>query len=212
MSNLDNFIWYCQQLKGPNYRYEGGRDGTSYEYCQQYGVDCSGMFDVVLRYMGLKDETPMGTVAISNMLVDWEAYDPDKFYLKGTVIVNDNATGWVTGDDSHVAMIIEDEAMYPGYAGQRIIHSWNPQGVDDSGTDVNSHQYSWYEWAGFLPHLVPETTDGQENSNGQQPSYEYPLGWFERDAEGYLKHVNGPSGWVHINEETREMTFQRFMD
>jgi len=29
----DDFIWYCQQLKGPNYRYEGGRDGSTYEQC-----------------------------------------------------------------------------------------------------------------------------------------------------------------------------------
>src|SRR3712207_6575421 len=113
------------------------------------------MFDVVLRYMGLKDDTPIGTVAISEMLVDWEPYGPDKLYTKGTVIVNDNATGWVTGDDSHVAMIIEDYPMIEGYPGQRLLHSWNSKGVDDTGTDVESHQYSHYEWAGFLPMLIP---------------------------------------------------------
>ena len=189
---IDDFIWYCQQLKGPNYRYEGGRDGSTYEQCltdgEYPGVDCSGMFDVVLRFMGLKDDTPIGTVAISEMLVDWEPYDPDKLYPKGTVIVNDNATGWVTGDDSHVAMIIEDYPMFEGYPGQRLLHSWNPKGVDDTGTDVESHQYSHYEWAGFLPMLIPEP--------GADATVLDPVDSAERQASGWL----GPDGGVSLEQ------------
>jgi len=164
MAVIDDFIYYCQQLKGPRYRYEGGRDGSTYEQClpggDYPGVDCSGMFNVVVNYMELKDPGEVwGTVKIGALLeqvpgMAWTYY-PELFYPKGTVIVNNNATGWVTGDDSHVAMIISDGPAYQGYPGQWLLHSWNPKGVDDWGIDVISHEFAQYEWAGFLPMLKP---------------------------------------------------------
>ena len=37
----------------------------------------------------------------------------------------------------------------------RLLHSWNPKGVDDWGIDAISHEFAQYEWAGFLPMLKP---------------------------------------------------------
>ena len=60
---LDGFLRLCEGLYGPGYKYTGRRNGESYEYCQQYGGDCSGMLDVCCREMGITD--PGGTGSIS---------------------------------------------------------------------------------------------------------------------------------------------------
>ena len=156
--NLVTFMRLASGLYAPGYRYTGGRDGSSYRYCQNNGVDCSGMFDVCFRTMNLKGSTPWGTVAISNLLQDWKVYEPDAIYKPGVICVNDNAVAWdsFATDNSHVGMIFGG----PSPVGQLMIHS-RPGSVSSGvvlhESDVQVNQWAAWEWVGFLPGLNPGT-------------------------------------------------------
>jgi hypothetical protein len=142
VSLLDDFIVRCESLKGPPYNYAGGRSGESLALAQQRGVDCSGMIDVSLRDLGLPD--PGGTVRIANNLIGRQPYRSDAWYLRGTVLVNDDVgPDW---DDSHAAVISDAD-------NQLVYHSRRPDGVVSHEHHAETNELANYTWAGYLPQL-----------------------------------------------------------
>jgi hypothetical protein len=145
MSLLNDFFVRCEALKGPPYNYTGGRNGENLTLAQQRGVDCSGMIDVALRDMRLLD--PGGTVGIANSLVGRQPYRSDGWYLRGTVLVNDDVgPDW---DNSHAAIICDAE-------NQLVVHSKRPDGVVSHEHHAETNEQANYKWVGYLPQLGVE--------------------------------------------------------
>ena len=156
---LDDFFVRCESLKGPPYNYGGGHNGESLSVAQRRGVDCSGMIDASLRDMGLPDLG--GSVRISNSLLGRQPYRSDGWYLRGTVLVNDDVQpGW---DASHVAVVHDAE-------NQRVIHSRGLEGVVDHEHHAESNERANYKWVGYLPQL------------GVDADPRYFPGWFAHPA------------------------------
>jgi hypothetical protein len=149
---LDAFFARCESLQGPPYNYAGGRSGESLALAQQRGVDCSGMIDVSLRDMGLREFG--GTARLASSLMGRQPYRSDGWYLRGTVLVNDDVgADW---DNSHAAVVSDAE-------NQLVVHSRRPDGVVSHEHHAETNKLANYKWAGYLlplgvdldPHYFP---------------------------------------------------------
>jgi hypothetical protein len=183
---VDDVLANCEGLFGLAYKffpYDDPERGFAwtYEDAKNEGTWCSGMIDVSLKERGLGGCGD--TIAISNALVCWQPYNPNGYYPRGAVIVNDNAFGSSEGDFSHVGLVrnadnqdfIHDshyaETMKLGSSGV-----W--WGGDDSPIphwDTNRWLTDWdaragYEWIGYLPQLGGDLDPHVYPGHYQHPS------------------------------------------
>lgn len=146
-------IELAKGLAGPAYCLGGGHGGESYDDIKNSGgcVDCSGLWNVVFRKMGLADGN-IGPTSSWAQAIDGEPYDPNKKYPPGTFVVNPGA-----GAGGHMAMVMSQD--------QTIIESRYPDGVAWDQTHSNSNQYASYTTAGPHPALGTSENPGTGTSS-----------------------------------------------
>lgn len=173
--------------------------GLTADYVRANGVNCSGLINVLRRF-ALGDDVPfMGTEAYADFINPWEAWDPNKYYPRGTLLLERYIEGVSEG---HIAIIVEED--------QTILQStsWYGgtfPGVTEDRTSWDQAVYTPWDWAGFMPDLLPPEGGGplgQGNGDGTvQVTGKYPgdrasplelAGWMdyvsknEFDIEGIL--------------------------
>jgi len=149
MSALDDMIVAGRHVKGARYVFWGGGPledcepmymdcpGADVDYVFDNGINCSGLLNWMQDQIGFDNKG--GTLHYGNIIDPWENFDPSRWYPVGTLCVDQ-----FTGDsEGHVVMITRPN--------QLCLQATVPGGVNENLTPAQQHQWTPFEWAGWLP-------------------------------------------------------------